>query len=114
MKKEDYIKQKSAIEQRIAHEKELLESLRKHYIDANSIFEIGQKVKIVTPPHQYWPLNGKEKRMSKHEERFAFVDGYSIRYNGDIEPVFKKAKKDGTISLQRDYYNQSYSYLEKA
>lgn len=112
MKKENYLQQKEAIELRISQEKAKLENLKMRYIQSHSPYEIGQKVKIVTPPHKIYTVGTWVESMSEHKERFAYVDGYEIEYGDNVRPILKKAKKDGSKSLQRDYYNESFSYLE--
>ena len=113
MDKKDYLQNKKEAEEKIQAEKEWLAEIKREYIESNAEYDVGERVKVVTPPHKYWTLGTRKEGMTEHAERFAYVDGYEITYKGDIKPTLKKEKKDGTVSKQRDYYNEQTSYLER-
>ncbi len=113
MDKKDYLQNKKETEAKIQAEKEWLAELKREYIESNAEYEIGERVKVVTPPHKYYSLGGGKEGVTEHKERFAYVDGYEITYEGNVKPILKKEKKDGTLSKQKDHYNENSSYLER-
>lgn len=113
MKKEQFIREKTQIEDKIKSLKIQIEQLKQEYINSNAKFEIGQKVKIITPPHKFYTLGNKEG-MTQHKERFAYIYGHRVDYKNDVCFMLKKAKIDGTISKHDDYFNEIKSTIEKA
>lgn len=81
MNKETYITRKAALEAQI-------ETLRQGYIQASAEYQIGEKVKI----------------KSKNSETPAVLKDYRVDYNGDIDYIFYKLKKDGSVSDVRARY----------
>ena len=112
MKKEHFITQKKLIEVQINNLKIELLKLKQEYIKSNAKFEVGQKVKIITPPHKFWIANGEEG-MTEHKERFAYIEGYAVDHMNNVCPKLKKAKKDGTISKHDDWCRGERSIIEK-
>lgn len=90
-----------------------LDKLEEKYIKENAKFKIGEKVKIITPPYKYYSVSTGEEKITNHNERFAFIAGFEIDYKGDVIPILKKAKKDGSISLINDRYIANKSYIER-
>lgn len=107
MRKEEYLLEKEDIKNRIQAEKDHLKELDSKYIRANLLYSIRERVKIVTPPYKYW------NKMTEHTERYAYVIGYEINYSGDVIPILKKEKKDGTMGQIKDYFNSNTSYIER-
>lgn len=112
MKREEYLKAKKESQERIKSEQELQKQLREKYIKANALYNIGERIKVVSIPHKSFSVNGGVK-MTKHTERFAFVDGYDITMDGFVKPTLKKEKIDGSISKQSDYFNEATSHIER-
>lgn len=112
MEKEQYLKELKELNDSMDSLKNKLRVLKTSYIADNSNFKIGDKVKIVSPPHPFFSIGGK-KVITSHSERFAYVDGFEIDYNKDVVPTLKKAKKDGSISQHKDWFNSNNSHIEK-
>ena len=103
MKKQDYTEAKEKINKDIRDLKILLAAINTEYIQANYEYEIGEKVKIITPQHTaYNPFKQKETIRLK-QERFAFISDYYISDNCVRYELFK-CKKDGTASKHHDSY----------
>jgi hypothetical protein len=86
--------------------REEYQDLKNEYRKAHSPWDINERVEIVTCRRPYWRLRLKQKYEPDgyHEEskRFAYVVGYTIDYQGSVEPILHKEKKDGTMSKQKD------------
>lgn len=109
MEKENYLSAKKQIELESVRLLNLSKELRNQYIEENKLYSIGQKVKITTPKHEAWSFSRKNKNeifIVEEQQRYAFVSGYDIDYNGDVVCIFIKMKKDGTPSKQRDYFGR--------
>jgi hypothetical protein len=103
MNKLEYIQQKESIEAQIKELRDKLIVLNKQYISDNAEFEIGEKVKVITPEEKGWRAE---------KTRFAFVKSFGIGYNNEVRPILVKIKKDGTASQYSDYLF-SYEIVEK-
>ena len=87
MTKEQFAEQQDSLEAQISALKEKLYTLEAEYIKANQPYEIGQKVKLV----------------DRTLETIAEVVGYKLTYPNIFVPLFKKVKKDGSVSQNRAY-----------
>jgi hypothetical protein len=114
MEKQEFIKIKKQIKERMAALKEELIRAEKEYIESKKTFKIGQKVEITTPKQKGWTVSS-----GKHEEviiperkRYAFIFDYKIDYEYDVVPIYKKCKKDGSISKIKDYVNKKFEIVK--
>jgi hypothetical protein len=111
MKKEEFEKRKAEIQSQIDSWKRELEFLKEAYIASNQEFPIGSKVCIVTPTKKVWAGNNNGEVIVPSSKREAFVSGYEI-YCDKVVPIFKKVKKDGTMSQKREYV-YAFETIEK-
>lgn len=72
--------------------------LEKEYIESNVKHPIGSKVCITTPASTYTKLDSLESVTVPERKQYAYVRDYKINFLDDIEPLFGKVKKDGTMS----------------
>ena len=100
MEKEDFIGAQSSIKNEIAGLNDLLKKLRNEYIEQNSSFEIGEKVKVIYPPRKNWAND----KMIPERIEFGFVESFEISSDA-VFPVLLESKKDGSKSKRRLYYN---------
>lgn len=90
------------IQQKIDFLKQELKDLENEYISSNQKFPIGAKVSITTTKQTSGSFFDDTRTLIPESKRYAYVSGYEIRY-GEIIPILFKAKKDGTISKNRNY-----------
>ncbi len=82
MTKEEFKSKKEIINSNIEELKNEMIKLEKEYIESNVKYPIGSKVCITT----------------NESKRYAYVKDYRIDFYDNIEPLFNKVKKDGTMS----------------
>lgn len=82
MNKEEFQTKKNDINSKIRELKSQKIKLEKEYIESNAKYPIGSKVCITT----------------NESKRYAYVKDYRIDFFDNIEPLFNKVKKDGTMS----------------
>lgn len=82
MNKEEFKSKKKILNSNIEELKNEMIKLEKEYIESNVKYPIGSKVCITT----------------NESKRYAYVKDYMINYLDNIEPLFNKVKKDGTMS----------------
>lgn len=82
MNKEEFQTKKNDIDSKIRELKNQKIKLEKEYIESNAKYPIGSKVCITT----------------NESKRYAYVKDYRIDFFDNIEPLFNKVKKDGTMS----------------
>ena len=82
MTKEEFRTKKEIINSNIEELKNEMIKLEKEYIESNAKYPIGSKVCITT----------------NESKRYAYVKDYRINSLDNIEPLFNKVKKDGTMS----------------
>lgn len=111
MNKEKYFEKKRKLRQEINDLQTQLRSLEETYIESNSEFLVGEKVKVITPEYSFSRADKSTGKTSK-KERFAYVNYNKINYLDNVEPILIKEKKDGTPSKIRDYLGR-YDVIEK-
>lgn len=82
MTKEEFKSKKEIINSKIRELNNEMIKLKKEYIESNVKYPIGSKVCITT----------------NESKQYAYVKDYRIDFSDNIEPLFKKVKKDGTMS----------------
>lgn len=82
MNKEEFKAKREIINSKIRELKNQKIQLEKEYIESNVKYPIGSKVCITT----------------NESKRYAYVKDYRINSLDNIEPLFNKVKKDGTMS----------------
>lgn len=82
MTKEEFRTKKEIINSNIEELKNEMIKLEKEYIESNAKYPIGSRVCITT----------------NESKRYAYVKDYRIDFFDNIEPLFNKVKKDGTMS----------------
>jgi hypothetical protein len=82
MTKEEFRTKKEIINSKMNELKNEMIKLKKEYIGSNAKYPIGSKVCITT----------------NESKRYAYVKDYRIDFSDNIEPLFNKVKKDGTMS----------------
>lgn len=114
MDKERFLERKKHILSEIDSWKEELRGVEEEYISSNQKFPIGSKVCITTPAYTGWGLSSREKVLYPEHKRYAYIVGYEISYGGEITPILRKAKADGSISKNRDYISFENVTIELA
>ena len=82
MTKEEFKSKKEIINSKIRELNNEMIKLKKEYIESNVKYPIGSKVCITT----------------NESKRYAYIKDYRIDFLDNIEPLFNKVKKDGTMS----------------
>lgn len=98
MTKEQFKSKKKNINSKINELKNEMIKLEKEYIKSNAKYPIGSKVCITTPASVYTSLHDLTSVTVPESKQYAYIVGYRIEYFGDLKPLLKKVKKDGTIS----------------
>lgn len=114
MNKSRFLERKKHIQSEIESWKKELRDVEEEYISSNQKFPIGSKVCITTPAYTGWQLGSREKVLYPERKRYAYIVGYEISYNDEVKPILMKAKKDGTISKNRDYIMFNNATIELA
>jgi hypothetical protein len=114
MTKEDFLLKEKAIQEQMNLLREEYQDLKNEYLKAHSPWDINERVEIVTCRHPYWvdvrlrPFQRFDDRSDEpsgyieESKRFAYVVGYTINYQGSVETILHKEKKDGTMSKHKD------------
>lgn len=87
MNKEEFKSKKEIINSKIRELNNEMIRLKKEYIEYNAKYPIGSKVCITTPA----------------SKQYAYVNGYGVNFLDNIEPLFSKVNKDGTMSKKSLY-----------
>lgn len=82
MTKEEFRTKKEIINSKMNELNNEMIKLKKEYIKSNVKYPIGSKVCITT----------------NESKQYAYIRDYKINFFDDIEPLFGKVKKDGTMS----------------
>lgn len=98
MNKEEFKAKREIINSKMNELKNEMIKLEKEYIESNVKYPIGSKVCITTPASTYIRLDNHESVVIPEKKQYAYIKGYNIGFYDDIEPLFGKVKKDGTIS----------------
>ena len=98
MNKEEFKSKKEIINSKINELNNEMVKLKKEYIKSNIKYPIGSKVCITTPASTYIRLDNHESVVVPEKKQYAYVRDYKINFLDDIEPLFGKVKKDGTMS----------------
>ena len=110
MKKEEFNLLKEGLKNQIEEINNKISELKVRYISENRKFNDGERVCITVLEHKEWYGD----KIVPEQKRFAYIESVGIEYNGEIKYVLRKEKKDGSMSLQRDYYSSQQDILEKA
>lgn len=92
MNKEEFQTKKNDINSKIRELKSQKIKLEKEYIESNAKYPIGSKVCITTPASTYLGIFATESK------QYAYIKDYKIDFLDNVEPLFSKVKKDGTMS----------------
>lgn len=98
MNKEEFTTKREIINSKMNELKNEMIKLEKEYIESNVKYPIGSKVCITTPASTYTKLDNLERVIVPERKQYAYVRDYRINFLDDIEPLFGKVKKDGTMS----------------
>lgn len=98
MTKEEFKAKREIINSKMNELKNEMIKLEKEYIESNVKYPIGSKVCITTPASTYTKLDNLESVTVPERKQYAYVRDYRINFLDDIEPLFGKVKKDGTVS----------------
>lgn len=98
MNKEEFKSKKKILNSNIEELKNEMIKLEKEYIESNAKYPIGSRVCITTPASTYTKLDSLESVTVPERKQYAYVRDYRIDFLDDIEPLFGKVKKDGTMS----------------
>lgn len=98
MTKEEFKTKKDIINSKIEELNNEMEKLKREYIESNAKHPIGSKVCIITPAFTYKRLDNLKSITVTERKQYAYVKDYRIDFLDNIEPLFGKMKKDGTMS----------------
>lgn len=98
MTKEEFKSKKEIINSKMNELNNEMIKLKKEYIKSNVKYPIGSKVCITTPASTYTKLDSLESVTVPERKQYAYVRDYKIDFLDNVEPLFSKVKKDGTIS----------------
>lgn len=96
MTKEEFKSKKEIINSKIRELNNEMIKLKKEYIESNVKYPIGSKVCITT----------------NESKRYAYIKDYRIDFLDNIEPLFNKVKKDGTMSEVNLYVSLTNATIE--
>ncbi len=103
MKKQEFLSAKKRICDDIESINKLSKKLDSDYIESKKKYNIGDRVLIKTEKHVGFNLGTGEDVHFPETERYAYVENFRINYDGDLEYILLKEKKNGGKSLVRDY-----------
>lgn len=112
MNKEEFRAKKEIINSKMNELKNEMIKLEKEYIESNVKYPIGSKVCITTPASTYTKLDNLESVTVPERKQYAYVRDYRINFFDDIEPLFGKVKKDGTMSEVNLYVSLTNATIE--
>lgn len=98
MTKEEFKAKKEIINSKINELNNEMIKLKKEYIRSNAKYPIGSKVCITTPASTCTRLDNQESIVIPEKKQYAYVKDYIIDFFDNIEPQFRRVKKDGTMS----------------
>lgn len=98
MTKEEFKSKKEIINSKMNELNNEMIKLKKEYIKSNVKYPIGSKVCITTPASTYTKLDSLESVTVPERKQYAYVRDYKIDFLDNVEPLFSKVKKDGTMS----------------
>lgn len=98
MNKEEFKAKREIINSKMNELKNEMIKLEKEYIESNVKYPIGSKVCITTPASTYTKLDSLESVTVPERKQYAYVRDYEIDFLDNVEPLFSKVKKDGTMS----------------
>lgn len=112
MKKETYLKRLQKSVEKIKELTDSVEKLKKDYIKANTEFEIGSRVRLVTPMKDSSEPDGRSK--TRRLETIVYVSGYEINDDGRIVAILhKESKKERRMLQMQQWYNPENSFIER-
>lgn len=106
MNKEEFQTKKNDINSKIRKLKSQKIKLEKEYIKSNAKYPIGSKVCITTPASTYLGIFAAESK------QYAYIKDYKIDFLDNVEPLFSKVKKDGTMSEVNLFVNLTNTKIE--
>lgn len=112
MTKEEFKAKREIINSKMNELKNEMIKLEKEYIESNVKYPIGSKVCITTPASTYTKLDNLESVTVPERKQYAYVRDYRINFLDDIDPLFSKVKKDGTMSDVNLYVNLTNTTIE--
>lgn len=112
MTKEEFKSKKEIINSKMNELNNEMIKLKKEYIKSNAKYPIGSKVCITTPASTYTKLDNLESVTVPERKQYAYVRDYIIDFLDDIEPLFGKVKKDGTMSEVNLYVSLTNATIE--
>lgn len=112
MTKEEFKAKREIINSKMNELKNEMIKLEKEYIESNVKYPIGSKMCITTPASTYTKLDNLESITVPERKQYAYVRDYRINFLDDIEPLFGKVKKDGTMSEVNLFVNLKNTKIE--
>ena len=110
MKKHEYKLRKESILKKIIALEEELKSLKVLYINANRLFNTGDKV-MVTIPESKSVFSDK---VFPERVEYGYFSHDEVNFYCDIVPYIYKENKNGSQSKRRLYFNSSTAIMSKA
>lgn len=114
MNKEEFKTKREIINSKINELKNEMIKLEKEYIKSNAKYPIGSKVCVTTPAYTatYIRSDKQESVVVPERKQYAYVKDYRIDFLDNVEPLFSKMKKDGTVSKVDFYVSLTNTTIE--
>ena len=110
MKKHEYKVTKESIEEKIRTLDEELKNLRVLYINANRLFNTGDRVMITIPETK----SVFSDKVFHERVEYGYFSHYKVNFYCDIVPYIYKENKNGSQSKHMLYFNSSTASISKA
>ena len=110
MEKHEYKLRKESILEKIIALEEELKSLKVLYINANILFNSGDRVMITIPESK----SVFSDKVFPEKVEFGYFSHDEVNYHCDIVPCIYKENKNGSQSERRLYFNSSTASISKA
>lgn len=114
MNKEEFKAKREIINSKMNELKNEMIKLEKEYIESNQKYPIGSKVCVTTPAYiaTYIRSDKQESVVVPERKQYAYVKDYRIDFLDNVEPLFSKVKKDGTVSKAGFYVSLTNTTIE--
>lgn len=108
MTREEYIIERAEINIKISHLQDKLTGMNKIYIKEHAGFDVGDRVRVISPGFEYFGKQTPEKI------EYGYVYGFDLSAGGFVSIRLSKEKKNGTPSKFNNLFVGYGAKIEKA